>query len=175
MLPNVTEKMLHPDLRTVPQTIWKFILEKITVSLRHEDTAKRLLEEVRALSRKFVPRSTLRGSFQEERKDLTSPEKVSSLPKITETLDEAPRELTGNDLERSLVFQDLRDPAKVREDAPPLRIPTKEEKKLLKQLEMLALARKKKLEAPDSTSSVEQNNGEAHSISGANPLLEVWD
>lgn len=80
--------------------------------------------------------------------------------------------LVGNDLTRSLVFQDLRDPQKIRDDAPPLRIPTKEEVRLLRHMELLAAARKKKQQdTMDCSDPMTPAGGqENQSTSGADSL-----
>jgi hypothetical protein len=160
LLPNVTDKMLKPELRTIPKTLWKFLLEKISVQPRHIEIAKRLTEEIKALSRKYMNRSKLRSSVI-YKNDVLLPEEENEETK--------PVELTGNDLNRSLIFQDLRRPPQIREDAPPTRIQTKEEIRLMKQLQKLEAERRlrKSISAP----AIESNNTPEKSLAGNDQAL----
>jgi len=117
LLPNVTDRMLHPDLRAVPPTLWKFILERISVQPHHETMASKLLEDIKMQSKKFLQkRASMRQSFRRSSVEVTSGA-VGTESMGEETADDDDKFMSEADINREKIFKELNDPPKVREDA----------------------------------------------------------
>ena len=153
LLPNVTDKMLNDKRRTVPRTIWKFILEKIAVTKDHEDQARRLLDIVGA--RRTVSHRGGRSSPNRHRdtpsretrdkQNQAEPGEFGDCP-VSPGVEGVEVKESEADRVRALIFEDFSRPPAVRDDAPPSRVQTKEELKLLEQTRILNEAKKKKQE-----------------------------
>lgn len=108
--------MLHPDLRTVPPTLWKFILERISVLPRHEAMGKKLIADIKDSSKRFLQkRQSMRQSFTRSEKDILGAITTDSV--ADEPEEEVVVISSDADREREKIFKDLKDPPKIRDDA----------------------------------------------------------
>jgi len=133
VLPNITESMKKKAMSSDPGSSWSFILERISVSKNHEDIAKALL---RTLAQSHKERMQEQQLLNMERRNATT---FSLRGFNTESLDEDGSNLnitTGgideSHLLRKEMLRSLVESQPPPSDKPPSRMPTKEEKELLK-------------------------------------------
>ncbi|MCL4419262.1 hypothetical protein M1146_04125, partial [Patescibacteria group bacterium] len=123
VLPNVTEYMKSQSRCKEPGSQWKFILERIPVTKIHVELATSLVRQIRMLKENFRDfhtgdrnrHGTLPFGFKGFR-DTSVTEEVTDV----------------KDMTRKVILKKLSEPPPVSEDIPPSRLPTKEEKELIK-------------------------------------------
>lgn len=128
-LPNLTEHMKNSSRCKEPGSQWKFILEQIPISKHHIDVANTLVKALKQTRQEKM----MERNFSQDRRHFTVPLGFKGFRDTTDIGNGGP----GNpDWEqeqfRKGVLSSLNEPPAMTVDVPPSRLPTKEEKELIK-------------------------------------------
>jgi WD40 repeat protein len=125
-LPNMTEQMKSATRCKEPGTQWKFILEQIPISKHHIDIANLLVKQLKQTRQEKMADQQ---RFSQDRRHVPLPLGFKGFRESTDVND---HEETEKDRLRKNILGTLNDPPKVSEEVPPSRLPTKEEKEIIK-------------------------------------------
>ena len=161
VLPNITDAMKYPEVRVVPATKWKFILERIDVTAEHRAIAAKLVSQISNTSKRVVKK--------EKMVKQQSSKSCPALPGLSHSF--SPQSPTSKDIseqqafetdkrnnDRNMIFQDLRDAPKRKEDTPPDSVQSKQEIKLLKELEKALVAERALLAVSTRKAVIDANS-----------------
>jgi WD40 repeat protein/Ca2+-binding EF-hand superfamily protein len=122
-LPNMTEHMKATSRCKEPGTQWKFILEQIPISKHHIDIANTLVRQLKQTRQEKM----METRFSQDRRHLAMPLGFKGFrEEFVEGQESEQAKL------RKSILSSLNDPPTLSEEVPPSRLPTKEEKELIK-------------------------------------------
>jgi WD40 repeat protein len=124
-LPNITEHMKSNARCKEIESRWKFILEQIPISKRHIDIANTIVKSLKQTKQDRIAER----AYSQDRRHYTVP---LGFKGFRESMDLGEKHETESDVMRKTVLKSLNEPPAVSVDVPPSRLPTKEEKELIK-------------------------------------------
>eukprot|EP01038_Epipyxis_sp_PR26KG_P009407 gene9407-12668_t len=133
-LPNVTEQMRKTSFFKDATSNWKFILERLPIRKHHIEIAAQLVKVVKHMQMEKISsphfnndrRAKISSHFKGFHDSTHTESKSDSYYASEEIIDNEQAKL------RKQILLSLNEPSKPSEDAPPSRLPTKEEKELLR-------------------------------------------
>lgn len=126
-LPNISEQMKAGTMCKEPGTQWKFILERIPVTKVHQEVAALLVKSIRAT--KAEKMLDFHNHNEQLRRHNTMPFNFKGFRDFEESENSDQSEQARS---RKMMLKSLAEAPKISEEHPPTRLPTKEEKELIK-------------------------------------------